>query len=540
MQTQYRTIDLDASPATGSQRWSLVQSVMAASGLCLCMGVAFVAGQSATSQSSLYAVSSQVAARPAYLSATGAVNRAPSAFAQRPASMAPMAQVEQGPVAVESLRAGTSAQAPFAGAVNGLTAMLLMIPAAVTAAVWALKQRSAPTHAMMALSGETVNYSPIEFPKLTNDRLLRAARGEPVDRIPVWIMRQAGRYLPEYREFMKTKEFFAVCKNPKEVAEITLQPIDRYDLDASIIFSDILVIPQAMGMGVKLVEQVGPVFDTPVSDKAAWENLQDSMLKDLGIDAAGKSAVEKTDLLVENSAQLVTALDYVYDAITETRTQLNGRVPLLGFCGAPMTLFVYMVEGQGSRTFTKTAEMMYGDPETANQILTVLAHMCAAYLANQVRAGAQALQVFDSYAGGLSPEIWNEFSLPYMQLIAKLIKEEFPQMPLIGFAKDAHYALDVLSESQYDIVALDSSLDLGECHKMMTAKGKSIQGNFDPTTLYAPPQKIHEIVTSSLKKAFGDKVPTNYIGNMGHGMSPDHDPEHLRAFIDAIHSHGQK
>lgn len=339
---------------------------------------------------------------------------------------------------------------------------------------------------------------------------------------------------------MADKEFFQVCRNPKQVAEITLQPILRYDLDASIIFSDILVIPQAMGCQISLHPEKGPVFKEPVNDKASWEKVQDSLMQQLGLAvSSGMSSADKNQLLVANAAKLVSpSLDYVYAAITETRMQLEGRVPLLGFCGAPMTLAIYMIEGGGSRTFSKASGLMNGDPQTAHEILTVLAHMCAHYLMNQVRAGAQALQVFDSYAGALSPEIWREFSLPYMTLIVDLVKKEFPQMPMICFAKDAHYGLAELSKTKYDVVALDSSVDLGKCYSEMVAAGKGVQGNLDPTVLYAPPAKITEIVSQRLQAAFGtmDTVPTKYIANMGHGMSPDHDPEHLGAFIDAIHA----
>jgi len=389
------------------------------------------------------------------------------------------------------------------------------------------------------VASETIEYSQIKFPPLRNDRLLRTIRGEPVDRIPVWIMRQAGRYLPEYRKFMADKEFFAVCRNPKQVAEITLQPVLRYDLDGSIIFSDILVIPQAMGLSISLDPVKGPVFAKAVDSREAWEALRRSMLASLGSPTGGA----EVDLLVAGAPRLVSpALDYVGAAITETRTQLDGRVPLLGFCGAPFTLAIYMIEGGNSRTFAKTSALMHGDPTTAKEMLLVLAHMCAQYLMLQVRAGAQALQVFDSFAGALSPDVWREFSLPYLTLIADIVKKEFPHIPMIGFAKDAHHGLEALTASKYDVIALDSSMDLGECYKTITAKGKSIQGNLDPTVLYAPPQKIKDIVGRQLVAAFGSegKVPSKYIANMGHGMSPDHDPEHLGALIDAFHAYGAK
>eukprot|EP00667_Euglena_gracilis_P010774 EG_transcript_10984 len=414
---------------------------------------------------------------------------------------------------------------------------------AVIAGVWRFVFCSRPTGtiSMAAVASEPVEYSTIKFPPLINDRLLRAVRGEPVDRIPIWVMRQAGRYLPEYRQFMAGKEFFQVCRNPKQVAELTLQPVLRYNLDASIIFSDILVIPQALGCSITLHPEKGPVFKEPVDSTAAWHKMQDDLLNGLGIPMPGATSSEKNAAIIANVSKLVSpSLDYVYDAITETRMQLNGRVPLLGFCGAPMTLAIYMIEGGGSRTFAKSSRLMNGDPQTAHELLAVLAHMCAHYLINQVKAGAQALQVFDSYAGALSPDIWREFSLPYMRLIAEIIKKEFPQMPTICFAKDAHYGLNDLADTPYDVIALDSSVDLGSCHRQMAAKGKAIQGNFDPTVLYAPPEKISAIVGEELKKSFGGSVPTKYIANMGHGMSPDHDPVHLGAFIDAVHAFGQK
>jgi uroporphyrinogen decarboxylase len=544
-QTSYHTVNMVPEVHSNGQQTS-AWSMVAVGSVCFCMGAAFLAAlQSGASTTLLTVTSPQVAAQTSVVAPVAtAVQGAPVAYLPRASSNLPTSgPAGVGAVAVDSTFTTTTSAA---GAPLKL-ASLLLLPFAMVAVVLGLK-KSQPV-AMAAVSGTPVasaplpSYTDIEFPPLKNERMLRAARGEAVDRIPIWVMRQAGRYLPEYREFMSDKEFFTVCKDPKQVAEITLQPILRYDLDASIIFSDILVIPQAMGMAVSLQPTVGPVFEEPVRDKATWNKMQDRLLGELGLTVTPEmTSAEKNALLVANADKLVSpSLDYVYDAITETRTQLDGRVPLIGFCGAPMTLAVYMIEGQGSRTFTHTAQLFLGDPETAHEMLTVLTHMCAHYLMNQVRAGAQALQAFDSYAGALSPEVWMEFSYPYMKLIADMVKKEFPELPTICFAKDAHYALDVLSETKYDIIALDSSLDLGACHEKMTSKGKGVQGNLDPTVLYAPPEKITELVADKLQKAFGDgsKIPTKYIANMGHGMSPDHDPEHLRAFIDAIHAFGQ-
>jgi uroporphyrinogen decarboxylase len=260
----------------------------------------------------------------------------------------------------------------------------------------------------------------MDFPPLLNDNILRAAKGLPVDRIPVWAMRQAGRYLPEYREFQKDKDFFGTCRTPAWACAVTLQPVDRFDLDAAILFSDILVVPQALGMEVLMVPAEGPVFPKPLRSPADWTAVAHRRLEALGLpplpDPAGCAAQ-----LVDHAPRLVSpALDYVFEAMTLTRHRLNGRVPLIGFAGSPWTVFVYMTEGRSSRLFSECRKWLYTRPTESDDILRVLTHMTAEYLIRQAKAGAQLLQVFDSHGGVLCPKLWRRFSLPSLLTIATL------------------------------------------------------------------------------------------------------------------------
>ncbi|KAJ3218332.1 hypothetical protein HDU67_006104 [Dinochytrium kinnereticum] len=349
-----------------------------------------------------------------------------------------------------------------------------------------------------------------DFPPLKNDLILRVARGESVERVPVWIMRQAGRYLPEFREARKRNDFFTICRNPELACEVTLQPITRYSglLDASIIFSDILVVPQALGMEVQMLEKQGPHFPNPLRTPEDIDKLI------FPVDTA-------------------TSLRYVYDAITLTRKQLGGQVPLFGFAGAPWTLMAYMIEGGGSKTLSKAKGFLFQHPKESHRLLKMVTDVVVDFLINQVKAGAQLLQVFDSWAGELSPQDFNEFSLPYLNDIAERLKTEFQKLgynvPIVVFARGAHYAVESLSKSKYDVISLDWTMD----PKMARSKsnGKTLQGNADPSVLYAAPEKIRSVVKEMLE-GFGPG--SKYIGNLGHGMYPDHDPERLRAYLEAI------
>lgn len=343
-----------------------------------------------------------------------------------------------------------------------------------------------------------------DFPPLQNDLLLRAARRQPVERTPVWMMRQAGRYLPEYRALRSEDEFFTVCRTPDLAAEATLQPIRRFDLDAAIIFSDILVVPQAMGLDVRMERGRGPVFPQPLQGP---DDLRRLIRPDVN-----------------------ESLGYVFDAITLVCRELNGRVPLIGFCGAPWTLMAYMIEGGGSKTFARAKTWLYTLPAESHRLLEAITDVLLTYLDGQIRAGAQAIQVFDSWAGYLGPVEFNMFALPYLRRIAAHLRENHPEVPTIVFAKGAHYAMEELAESGFNVIGLDWTMDPRVVRDIVGDR-VALQGNLDPCVLYADPDTIRTEVLRMLSN-FG---PLGHIANLGHGMHPDHDPEHARAFIDAVH-----
>lgn len=340
---------------------------------------------------------------------------------------------------------------------------------------------------------------------------MRAARGLPVERVPIWVMRQAGRYLPEFREVRSKHNFFEICQTPELACKVTLQPLERYDLDAAIIFSDILVIPQALGMEVQMVPQQGPVFPSPLNSP--------SDIKKLRFDV---------DICEE--------LKYVLDAITLTRTKIGGKVPLLGFAGAPWTLMSYMIEGGGSKTMAKSKAWLYKYPEESKSLLEKLSDIVAEYLAQQIKAGAQMVQVFESNAGHLGPEIFKKFALPCLQSIASTIKKRLTelnidQVPLIVFTKSVHYALEDLAVSGYDVISLDWTMDPKQS-RLRVGNEITLQGNLDPCCLYASPEDI-KMEVEKMVRAFGQH---RYIAGLGHGIYPDVDPSHLGTFIDCVHS----
>ncbi|XP_028833293.1 uroporphyrinogen decarboxylase [Denticeps clupeoides] len=356
---------------------------------------------------------------------------------------------------------------------------------------------------------------PKDFPELRNDTFLRAARGEEVQHVPVWCMRQAGRYLPEFRESRAGKDFFETCRSPEACCELTLQPLRRFPLDAAIIFSDILVVPQALGMDVQMVAGKGPTFTEPLKEPEDLQRLR-----------------TKVDVPAE--------LGYVFKAITLTRHRLEGKVPLIGFTGAPWTLMAYMIEGGGSTTYSKPKRWLYRYPEASHRLLQQLTDVIVEYLIGQVAAGAQALQVFESHAGCLGPVQFQEFALPYLRDIAKKVKERLKEsgldnVPMIVFAKDGHYALEDLSESHYEVVGLDWTIDPSSA-RVRTEGKVSLQGNMDPCALYAPKARISEIVRKMLE-GFGTQ---GYIANLGHGLYPDMDPENVGAFVEAVHTHSRQ
>ncbi|KAK0515615.1 hypothetical protein JMJ35_001649 [Cladonia borealis] len=356
-----------------------------------------------------------------------------------------------------------------------------------------------------------------EFAQLQNDLLLRTVRGERVERPPIWVMRQAGRYLPEYHEAKGNHDFFACCRSPEIASTLTLQPVDRYDglIDAAIIFSDILVIPQAMGMTVEMLDGKGPHFPNPLKSPTDGQ-YEELLMRDVDV---GKE------------------LDYVYKAITMTRQKLKGRVPLFGFCGAPWTLLCYMVEGGGSKMFVQSKTWVYKYPEASKKLLEKIAKLCVQYLALQVRAGAQIIQVFDSWAAELSPSAFKKFSLPYLRYIAKHLPDEIHDLglkpvPMVVFAKGAWYALDELCDSGYQVVGLDWLQDPAQAVEI--AKGRVVlQGNMDPGVLYGGKDAITADVEDMVRGFGGGKQ--GWVANLGHGVQPGVRPDDLKFFFEEIH-----
>lgn len=326
----------------------------------------------------------------------------------------------------------------------------------------------------------------------------------------------AGRYLPEYHEAKGKHDFFECCRSPEIASTLTLQPIDRYAglIDAAIIFSDILVIPQAFGMEVHMVDGVGPRFPNPL------RSPQDKQYADL----------------LERDVNVQKELDYVYKAITLTRQKLNGRVPLIGFCGAPWTLLCYMVEGGGTKLFREAKTWVYKYGNESKELLQKMSEVCVEYLVCQVEAGAQMLQVFDSWAGELSPKSFEEFSLPYLRFIAKGTKDKLkekglPVVPMTVFAKGSWYALDQLCESGYDVVGLDWLHDPADAVKI--ANGRvTLQGNADPGVLYGSHESITKVV-ENLVKGFGG-AKERWIVNLGHGITPGVNPDDLKFLFDEV------
>lgn len=347
----------------------------------------------------------------------------------------------------------------------------------------------------------------------TNDRFLRALRREPVDRTPVWLMRQAGRYLPEYRATRaRAGSFLALAKNPELACEVTLQPLARFPLDAAILFSDILTVPDAMGLGLYFVDGEGPKFERPI-----------------------RSAADIDRLAVPD---METELRYVMDAVRTVRRELHDKVPLIGFSGSPWTLACYMVEGGGSSNYSRVKALALNDPKAMHKLLEVTTDAVIAYLGAQRLAGAQAMQVFDTWGGVLSPTMYREFSLRYLQRIAA----ELPRgdgaghAPLILFGKGNDPYLEELAASGAEAVGVDWTVGLGEAARRIGGK-VAIQGNLDPVTLYAQPDAIRREVGIALDDyaAGNGGSREGHVFNLGHGLSPDMQPDHVAALVDAVH-----
>ena len=343
---------------------------------------------------------------------------------------------------------------------------------------------------------------------LKNDRFLRALMREPVDMTPVWMMRQAGRYLPEYRAARsKAGDFLSLCMNPELACEVTLQPLQRFPLDAAILFSDILTIPDAMGLGLYFEEGEGPRFHKPVRTE-----------KDIAALTVIKPAQD---------------LPYVIDAVRLIRRELNGSVPLIGFSGSPWTLATYMIEGGSSKDFRRAKTMLYDQPEVLHQLLSVLADSVAVYLNAQIAAGAQAVQIFDTWGGALSHAAYREFSLSYMtRIVSQLQRERDGRcVPVILFTKGGGQWLESIADSGCDALGLDWTTDIGLARKRVGSR-VALQGNMDPTVLYSSPDAIRTEVRR-IVDCFG--AYPGHVFNLGHGITPEVSPENARIFIEAVH-----
>ncbi len=346
---------------------------------------------------------------------------------------------------------------------------------------------------------------------LINDRLIRALLRQPVDTTPVWIMRQAGRYLPEYRATRsKAGDFLTLCKTPELACEVTLQPLDRFELDAAILFSDILTIPDAMGLGLEFREGDGPSFSSPVRTRREIENLG----------------------VPDPEAEL----RYVTDAVSLIRRELNGRVPLIGFSGSPWTLGTYMVEGGSSKEFSKIKGLLYEDPDALALLLDVLSKSVASYLNAQIRAGAQAIMIFDTWGGTLTPELYRRYSLGSMQQIVDQLECDAGErkVPVILFSKGANHSLLPLAESGADAIGLDWTVNIRDASQTVGDR-VALQGNLDPAVLYSSPKVIREQVSKILSD-YGK--PTGHVFNLGHGIHPGIDPANVKALVDSVHELG--
>ena len=342
---------------------------------------------------------------------------------------------------------------------------------------------------------------------LENDRFLRALLREPVDRTPLWMMRQAGRYLPEYREIRaEAGSFMNLCTNPELACEVTLQPLRRYAMDAAILFSDILTVPDALGLGLYFSEGEGPRFERPISTAAEINAL--------------------------DPARAASELGYVMDAVSLIRKELNGTIPLIGFAGSPWTLATYMVEGGSSKDFAKVKSLAFNEPELMHQLLSKLATSVAAYLSEQIHSGAQAVQIFDTWGGALSHNAYREFSLRYMtEIIEQLPREaDGRKVPVIVFTKGGGQWLEAIADCGADAVGLDWTTDIGAARERVGDR-VCLQGNMDPTLLNASPERIRDEVAQILT-SFGEG--SGHVFNLGHGITPGINPDHVAAMVDAV------
>jgi len=335
---------------------------------------------------------------------------------------------------------------------------------------------------------------------IKNDLFLRALKGETVERPPVWMMRQAGRYLPDFMKLKEKYDFFTRCRTPELATEITVMPIHQVGTDAAILFSDILVVPQAMGIEIEMRPGVGPWVPNPI-----------------------RTAKQVDDIVVPN---VYEELGYVYEAIKMTKQELNDEVPLIGFAGSPWTILCYLVQGQGSKNFDKAKEFCFTNPVAAHQLLQKITDTTIAYLKGKVEVGVNAVQLFDSWGGMLSPVDYQEFSWQYMQQIIDALKEE---IPVIAFGKGCWFALKEMSESGASALGIDWTCSAQNA-RYLSGGNITLQGNFDPSRLFSPPKEIKQMVHQMINEFGKDK----YIVNLGHGILPNIPVENAKAFVDAV------
>ena len=343
---------------------------------------------------------------------------------------------------------------------------------------------------------------------VTQSIFIRSLQKKPVNRTPVWIMRQAGRYLPEYREVRrKAGDFLSLCKNPEWACEVTLQPLRRFALDAAILFSDILTIPDAMGLGLTFTEGEGPRFDKPIRNIAAIETLP--------------------------NLDVINELSYVMDAARLIRQEMPANLPLIGFSGSPWTLACYMVEGGGSKDFKKILSLMYSEPAAMHQLLTKLAATVSMYLEEQIHAGVNAIMIFDTWGGILTTPHYLEFSLPYMETIVNHLKIKFPQVPVILFTKGGGQWLPHLANTGCDALSVDWTCELSIARAQVGTK-VALQGNLDPAVLLTSPNCIRKQVQHILA-SYGPG--SGHVFNLGHGITPDVPPENVAVMVEAVHEY---
>jgi uroporphyrinogen decarboxylase len=343
-------------------------------------------------------------------------------------------------------------------------------------------------------------------PQPRNDTFLRALRREPTDYVPIWLMRQAGRYLPEYNAARsRAGSFMRLCRDPALATEVTLQPLARFSLDAAIVFSDILTVPDAMGLGLAFVEGDGPRFERPIADEAAIDRLATPDL---------------------------ARLQYVFDAVSSVKCALAGSVPLLGFAGSPFTLACYMIEGRGSSDFARVRRMLYARPDLLHRVLAINADAVAAYLAEQARHGADALMLFDTWGGLLTSDAYDAFSLAYIRRVQDALRARAVSSPTIVFARGGGQRVERIADSGCDCVGLDWTVDMSQARSRVGSR-VALQGNLDPEALLAPPKAIEAEARSVLRAA--GPAP-GFIFNLGHGVVPETPPEHVAALVDFVHA----